>query len=109
METFIQAIMPIFCSAIASSGLWLYIQKRIENKDCKTRMLIGLGHDRIIYLGMIYIERGWITQDEYENLNDYLYEPYRSMGGNGSAERIMKEVNKLPIRPSTYRTKKVGQ
>lgn len=29
-------------------------------------MLIGLAHDRIVYLGMSYIDRGWITQDEYE-------------------------------------------
>ena len=61
-------------------------------------MLIGLGHDRIMYLGMRYIERGWITQDEYENLNTYLYEPYKKLGGNGSALRVMQEVNKLPIR-----------
>ena len=61
-------------------------------------MLIGLGHDRIIYLGLCYIERGWVTQDEYENLNDYLYDPYSQLGGNGSAKKIIEEVNKLPIR-----------
>ena len=66
-------------------------------------MLIGLGHDRIIFLGMTYIERGWITQDEYENIHDYLYVPYKLMGGNGSAERIMKEVNKLPIQKVGYK------
>ena len=53
-------------------------------------MLIGLAHDRIIYLGMSYIERGWITQDEYENLHDYLYKPYEEMGGNGSAKKVMQ-------------------
>ena len=61
-------------------------------------MLIGLAHDRIIYLGMVYVERGWISQDEYENLQVYLYEPYEKMGGNGSARRVMEEVRKLPIR-----------
>ena len=65
-------------------------------------MLIGLGHDRIMYLGICYIERGWITQDEYENLYKYLYKPYELMGGNGSAKRIMKEVEKLPIHKSNY-------
>ena len=61
-------------------------------------MLIGLGHDRIVSLGTAYIERGWITSDEYENLHDYLYDPYRSLGGNGTAERIMKEVGKLELK-----------
>ena len=65
-------------------------------------MLIGLAHDRIMYLGMGYIERGWITQDEYENLYEYLYKPYEKMGGNGSAKRVMDEVNKLPIRKADY-------
>jgi hypothetical protein len=61
-------------------------------------MILGLGHDKIIYLGKEYIARGWITSDEYENLHDYLYMPYKNMGGNGSAERIMEEVKKLPIK-----------
>lgn len=63
-------------------------------------MLIGLAHDRIMYLGMSYIDQGYVTQDEYENLRVYLYElyePYERMGGNGSAKRIMQEVDKLPI------------
>ena len=61
-------------------------------------MLVGLGHDRIMFLGMHYIERGYITRDEYENLCEYLYNPYEKLGGNGSAKRIMAEVDKLPIR-----------
>ena len=63
--------------------------EEIRKKDIKTMMLIGLAHDRIIYLGMSYIERGWITNDEYENLHDYLYKPYEQMGGNGAAKRII--------------------
>lgn len=50
------------------------------------QLLVGLAHDRIVYLGMKYIERGYITRDEYENLNDYLYVPYAAAGGNGSAD-----------------------
>lgn len=98
MELFV----TVLCSVIASSGLWAFIQRLTEKKDVKTQMLIGLGHDRIVFLGMSYIDRGWITQDEYENLNDYLYKPYQKLGGNGSAKRIMEEVNKLEIRRTTY-------
>ena len=61
-------------------------------------MLLGLGHDRIITLGREYIKQDWISKDDYENLHDYLFVPYKQMGGNGSAERIMKEVEKLPIK-----------
>ena len=103
MEQWFQIVLTIISSVLASSGLWAYIAKRAEKKDVKTEMLIGLGHDRIMYLGMSYIDRGWITSDEYENLYEYLYKPYEKMGGNGSAKRIMNEVNKLPIHKSQYK------
>jgi hypothetical protein len=96
--TLIGYLLTIITSVLASSGLWTLIQKKAERKDIKAEMLIGLGHDRIMFLGMKYIERGFITQDEYENLYDYLYKPYKKLGGNGSAERVMKEVDKLPIK-----------
>lgn len=102
MEFWIQIIITIFGSVLASSGLWAYFSKKAERKDLKTEMLIGLGHDRIMYLGMAYIERGYITSDEYENLYEYLYKPYEKLGGNGSARRIMNEVNKLPIHKAQY-------
>ena len=102
MEPWFQMVVTIVCAVVVSSGFWAYIQKKSEKKDVRTQMLIGLAHDRIIYLGMSYIERGWITQDEYENLHDYLYKPYEEMGGNGSAKKVMQEINKLPIHKSTY-------
>lgn len=102
MEPWLQMVVTIVCAVIASSGFWAFIQRKNENKDVKSRMLIGLAHDRIIFLGMKYIERGWISQDEYENLHDYLYKPYEKLGGNGSAQKVMIEVNKLPIHTSTY-------
>lgn len=98
MEPWLQVIITIFSSVLASSGLWAYLMKRNENKDIKTKMLVGLAHDRVMSLGIMYIERGYITHDEYENLRIYLYEPYEKLGGNGSAKRIMQEVDKLPIK-----------
>ena len=98
MNGCIETVAAVICAAFASSGLWAWLQKRSEKKDVKTRMLIGLAHDRIIYLGICYIERGWITHDEYENLYEYLYRPYEQMGGNGAAKRIMDGVKKLEIR-----------
>ena len=100
VELVISSMVTIFCSLVASTGLWTFLQKRFEKTNNRTKMLVGLAHDRIIYLGMQYIKRGYITQDEYENLYDYLYVPYHAMGGNGSAERVIKEVEKLPIRAS---------
>ena len=98
MASWLQIVLTIFTSVLASSGLWAFLGSRLDRHSAEKEMLIGLGHDHIMYLGMRYIERGWITQDEYENLNTYLCEPYKKLGGNGSALRVMQEVNKLPIR-----------
>lgn len=92
--------VTIVCSVIASSGFWAWLQQKRDKNDSTTDLVMGLAHDRILSLGMEYIERGWITQDEYENLHDYLYVPYKENGGNGSGDRVMLEVQKLPIKSS---------
>lgn len=107
MEVWPQIILTVLSSVLASSGLWAYITKRLEKKDVKTEMLVGLAHDRILFLGMHYVDRGFITQDEYENLHDYLYVPYEKLGGNGLAKRVMTEVDKLPIKKSTYEKEEI--
>lgn len=98
MDPWVQMIVTIVCSVLASSGIWTVVGKKLDKNDAKTELLIGIAHDRIVFLGMSYVNRGWITQDEYENLYTYLYQPYLKNGGNGSATRVMKEVDKLPIR-----------
>ncbi len=108
MDIMTQIAVPIIVALLTSSALWGVVskivlkrmeqaEKRSEKDGAERKMLVGLAHDRIIHLGMIYIQRGHITQDEYENLQVYLYEPYEKMGGNGSAKRVMEEVRKLPI------------
>ena len=99
MEPWVQQIVvPLAVAVLTSSGLWALVSKRADKNDAERKMLVGLAHDRITHLGMAYLTRGYITQDEYENINDYLYQPYEKMGGNGSAKRIMEEVRKLPIK-----------
>ena len=99
MEPWVQQIVvPLAVAVLTSSGLWALVSKRADKNDAERKMLVGLAHDRITHLGMAYLTRGCITQDEYDSLTDYLYEPDEKMGGNGSAKRIREEVRKLPIK-----------
>lgn len=100
----VNAVVALLSAFLGASGLWTLIGKRLDkkiefssNRDKERAMLVGLAHDRIVWLGMQYIERGWITNDEYENLDLYLFKPYEELGGNGSAEKIMSEVRNLPM------------
>lgn len=101
MPHWLELFITVLCAFLASSGFWAYISSITRKKSAETRMILGLGYDRIMYLGMSYIERGYITREEYEDLLKYLYKPYKDLGGNGSAERIMREVEALPIRQAS--------
>lgn len=92
------ALVTSLSAILASSGVWAYISAKGNKRSATTKLLLGLAHDRIIYLGMSYIDRGWITKDEYDDLINYLYDPYSHFGGNGLADKVVSEVKKLPIR-----------
>ena len=105
MNPFYQTVLTAYLTGGGCSIILYILQRRDNKKDMKDdelkkieASLRGLGHDRITYLGQKYIEKGYITRDEYENLHDYLYLPYADLGGNGTAKKIMEEVDKLPMK-----------
>ena len=109
MEKMLEMALTVLCAVFASSGFWAYMiakrdkkREKEEKNNVNTKMVMGLGHDRIIYLCEKYIERGWITSEEYENLRVWLYEPYEEMGGNDTAKRLMAIVDNLPVRVIEY-------
>lgn len=92
-----QLILTIITSILASSGLWAFLSNRLERTSAERELIVGIGHIELVFFGMRYIERGWITRDEYETMQE-LYKPYVKLGGNGSGTKIMNEIEKLPIR-----------
>lgn len=92
-----QILLTIFTSILASSGLWAFLNNQFEKNGAEKELILGIGHIELVFFGMRYIERGWVTRDEYESMLE-LYKPYVKLGGNGSGTKIMKEIEKLPIR-----------
>lgn len=92
-----QIVLTIVTALLASSGLWAFLGKKLERNNSERELLVGIGHIELVFFGMQYIERGWITRDEYETLQE-LYKPYVKLGGNGSGKKIMNEVEELPIK-----------
>lgn len=92
-----QLILTIITALLTSSGLWAFLGSRLERNNAERELIIGIGHIELVFFGMQFIERGWITRDEYETMQD-LYKPYVKLGGNGSGTKIMKEIENLPIR-----------
>lgn len=101
----------VLLAIIGSNALFTFLtflitrydnKKKDKNDELKRQsdMLLGLGHDRIMHLCSKYIERKYITQSEYEDLLTYLYKPYVALGGNGTAEKLMREIESLELRNS---------
>ena len=95
--TITQIILTIITALLASSGLWAFLGSRLEKNSAERELIVGVGHIELVFFGMQFIERGWITREEYETMQE-LYKPYVKLGGNGSGTKIMKEVENLPIR-----------
>lgn len=92
-----ELVITSLTAILASSGFWLYFERKRTSNAAIKQMLLGLAHVRIVELSMEYIGRGCITQDEHECLIDYLYKPYKALGGNGATDRLIKEVDSLPL------------
>lgn len=93
-------LITILVAIFASSGFWTLVQAiytaRHKAKSAEVQMILGLGHDRIYELCKEILRKGEITHEEYDNLL-HLYEPYKLLGGNGTAEKMMIEVKEIPF------------
>lgn len=98
MEPWLVAIVTSILSVGASSGFWAWLMKKDSTKSATSRLMMGLAYDKLTHMGMKYIERGWISKDEYEDYRNYLYDPYVELGGNGVAKKLMDEIAKLPMK-----------
>ena len=97
LEHAFELIITVAIAVLGSNGLWAFIQSRSTAKSARDRMILGLGHAEIFRQAEHYIRRGGITTEELEDLNKYLFKPYKEMGGNGTAETIVKKCGELPI------------
>lgn len=59
-------------------------------------LLLGLAHDRIFELCKEVLRTGEMTEQEYDNIR-HLYDPYIKMGGDGTAEKLMEQVEDMKI------------
>lgn len=90
----------LLIAVLGGSGVWELIKFEIEKHRKKLsdeqKLILGIAHDRIWYLGGQYIRRKGITKSELDNLERFVV-PYLSMGGNGTGEKIWNDVKELPL------------
>ena len=99
VKTIIAVVAALFGCGGFWTGIFSLIVARRDKKDASHQMILGLGHDRLRNLCEKHLAAGYISADDYEDLDKYLYQPYKKMGGNGTVEKLMDDVRKLPLRP----------
>lgn len=93
-----EVLVTIVGSVFASSGLWSLILYKAKQNDSGVRMTRGMAHYRIIETGQKFIERGWITHEEYDDFMKYLCNPYLESGSNGLAKKMIDDISDLPFK-----------
>ena len=68
-----------------------------EQFDALCHCVTGIAMFRIAREAKRYIDKGFITSEEYHTLKHNLYDPYVALGGNGMAKKYMGEVEELPM------------
>ena len=91
-------IITLVVAVFGSTGFWTLISNIGKTKSAEKRLLMGIAYDKIIYQCEKYIGMGYIPTEEFNELNKYLFEPYKNMGGNGTAAKLMVEVTNLPTK-----------
>ena len=107
MEPRLQTIITAVITALTSSGfvslILYFLQRRDRQKEkeesiesAQAKMLLGLGHDRILSITDRLVKRGAITLKEKRNL-EYLWKPYNSLHGNGDCKIGYEACQQLPV------------
>lgn len=109
MNPWVQLVVTVLITLISSGGFWAYLQKHHTKRNQTDLLMMGLAYKEIVSSGMSFIERGWITAEEYEDYHRFLYAPYLALGGNGVTTRIAAEVANLPIRSRADYAQKIIQ
>jgi hypothetical protein len=95
MEHLTEIILAIF----ASTGFWACVQavilKHMDRRSAERAALLGLLHERLVDQCEVYLDKGYISEGQYRDLDEYIYKPYRNLGGNGTGEEYMKRVQEL--------------
>lgn len=104
MNTLLTILLAILGSSGISTIIVACLQRRWSKKDHDDARIDALVEaqqvmmiDRVRYLGKGYINNGFISIADKENINS-MYNAYKALGGNGHLETIMHEINRLDVR-----------
>lgn len=90
-------VQELFALIIAAVT-WLIRQVKTKKTEYEILKegIVALLHDRLYQACSFFIERGHCSLTDRSNL-EYLYRPYKALGGNGTGESLYKKCLELPF------------
>lgn len=98
---------PLWSTLLGAPGLWAFLKSKTDHNGNVVKLLMTISRNQLVELGQKYIERGYISMDEYEEY-EAEYQIYTALGGNGLARRIFEQVDNLPMLPDNITGRKTS-
>lgn len=94
IKYWLQFLFGVSVTAITSACIWLYNRFRSISESN-----LALLHNELYQLCPKYLEeKKWASAEDKRNL-EYLFKPYKKLGGNGTCETMYNQCMALPIYP----------
>ena len=100
LKYWIQELFALIIAII--TWLWRQLLKRRNENDAVREGMMALLHDRIYQACSYFLKRGWCSMEDRSNL-EYLYKPYKALGGNGTGESLYQRCLALPFEEEKVR------
>ena len=79
------------------------LSKRLKTEVVKNQAInaavLALLHDRLYQACTFYLKRKYCTLEDRDNL-EYMFRPYKALGGNGTGEDLYNRCLALPYEPA---------
>lgn len=92
----VQEVLTAISGALAWLGRKVHRWK--QEQDLVKQGVLAILHDRLYQAGQYYLRKGYCSIDDRDNL-EYMFQPYKALGGNGTGEELYNRCLALPYEP----------
>lgn len=91
------SVITALTSLFSATGVGGLIWKQVTHNKRQDNALLALLHFRLYANAEDTLRKGYTTVADVEDLEN-LYKAYKSLGGNGTGEKLYKDSMALPVR-----------
>lgn len=98
MPSFILQYWAQWLFGLLSGGLVAfatYVRSKFKRLNAMEAALRASMYDRLYYLHGRFMQQGWISVPDFENISG-IYQGYHGLGGNGVGTKLYADLSKLP-------------